>query len=153
MYRVLSDFYPSGGTPQLITRTVIVPGDGLVFAAPSLQADLAPKQTENARVELTLSPPRAIAREKVSLSFKVSPMEGIEPYLGSWAHMLAASSDLIDMVHSHPITGVDATRTLKQDIQFDLAFPRSGVYRVWVQFQRLGVVNTVAFDVPVGAAE
>jgi len=23
------------------------------------------------------------------------------------------------------------------------------VYRVWVQFQRVGVVNTVAFDVPV----
>src|SRR5882757_6223043 len=27
MYRVGSDFYPAGGTPQLIARTVIVPGE------------------------------------------------------------------------------------------------------------------------------
>jgi hypothetical protein len=28
-------------------------------------------------------------------------------------------------------------------------FPRERNYRVWVQFQRLGVVNTAYFDVPV----
>jgi hypothetical protein len=26
MYRVLGDFYPDGATPQLIAKTVIVPG-------------------------------------------------------------------------------------------------------------------------------
>jgi len=26
MYRVVGDFYPTGGTPQLIARTLIVPG-------------------------------------------------------------------------------------------------------------------------------
>jgi len=34
-----------------------------------------------------------------------------------------------------------------------MVFPRPQVYRVWVQFQRLGVVNTVQFDVPVALAE
>ena len=29
MYRILSDFYPVGATPQLITNTVMVPGTGL----------------------------------------------------------------------------------------------------------------------------
>jgi hypothetical protein len=28
-------------------------------------------------------------------------------------------------------------------------FPRAEAHRVWVQFQRKGVVNTVAFNVPV----
>ena len=34
-------------------------------------------------------------------------------------------------------------------MQFNFKFPRARVYRVWVQFQRKGVVNTVHFDVPV----
>ena len=30
-----------------------------------------------------------------------------------------------------------------------MIFPREGVYRVWVQFQNKGEVNTMAFNVPV----
>ena len=60
--------------------------------------------------------------------------------------MLAASADLIDLLHSHP-----AWEEIRSDVQFNLIFPRPGMYRVWVQFQRLGVVNTVAFNVPVSA--
>ena len=32
-----------------------------------------------------------------------------------------------------------------------LFFPRPATYRLWVQFQRRGVVNTVAYTVPVRA--
>jgi hypothetical protein len=32
---------------------------------------------------------------------------------------------------------------------FHVIFPRAGTYRVWVQFQREGVVNTAHFDVRV----
>ena len=31
--------------------------------------------------------------------------------------------------------------------------PRPGVYRVWLQFQRKGVVDTVYFDVPVNSVD
>ena len=34
-------------------------------------------------------------------------------------------------------------------MQFNLVFPRPRMHRVWVQFQRDGIVNTVHFDVPV----
>jgi len=30
-----------------------------------------------------------------------------------------------------------------------VVFPRAGAYRVWVQFQSAGVINTARFDVPV----
>jgi hypothetical protein len=149
MYRVLSDFYPSGATPQLITNTLFVSGNAAAVDRTPIQADLSPKTTENARVELSLSPPHVVARTDVSMMFRVTPDQGVETYLGAWGHMLAASADLVDMTHNHPIAASDSTGGAEKDIQFTMAFPRAGVYRVWVQFQRLGVVNTVAFNVPV----
>jgi hypothetical protein len=61
--------------------------------------------------------------------------------------MLAASSDLIDMLHMHPFLA----DTAKGTMQFNAIFPRAGLYRVWTQFQRDGVVNTIVFTVPVKA--
>jgi hypothetical protein len=152
MYRVLSDFYPMGGTPQLITNTVFVPGEGFHLAPPKLAEDLTPQKTENSGVELVLSPPRPVSGEKELMYFRVTPDENIEPYLGAMGHMLAASSDLIDMIHNHPFQATDARGNAYKQLQFNMIFPRAGMYRVWVQFQRKGVVNTVAFNVPVRAS-
>ena len=151
MYRVLSDFYPSDGTPQLITNTIIVPGGDAAadVALASIEGDLAAKLTENARAELRLQPEHVRAREAVTMTVRVSPGNGMERYLGAWGHMLVASADLIDMIHNHPSGASDPSGGAYKDIAFTMVFPRAGVYRVWVQFQREGVVNTVAFDVPV----
>src|SRR5258705_13732122 len=94
MYRVLSDFYPTGGTPQLITNTVIVPGAGASLAAANIQVDTSPKETENAHVEMSLAPLHTVAREKAIMTLRITPEAGIEPYLGASGHMLAASADL-----------------------------------------------------------
>jgi hypothetical protein len=149
MYRVLSDFYPSGGAPQLITNTVMIPGQGFALQPAHIQADMSPRQSENSRVELETAPKRVMAGAKTSLSFRVTPDDGIEPYLGAMAHMLAASSDLIDMMHNHPYQTVDGKSNAFKELVFNMIFPRAGIYRVWVQFQRRGTVNTVAFDIPV----
>jgi len=37
----------------------------------------------------------------------------------------------------------------ERQVQFNIIFPRERMYRLWVQFQNKGVVNTVAFNVPV----
>jgi hypothetical protein len=149
MYRVLSDFYPSGGTPQLITDTVMIPGVDFSLRPAQIQPDTSPQQSENSRVELDTVPAVLIAGAKSSLFFRVTPDEGIEPYLGAMAHMLAASSDLIDMMHNHPSRALDGRTMAFKELAFNMIFPRPGVYRVWVQFQRRGIVNTVAFNVPV----
>ena len=143
MYRILSDFYPKGGTPQLIPSTVIVPGASIAPGA-SLKPDLAPKKSSNLEVDISLEPPQPIAGMKTIMFFELTPGDGIEKYIGAWGHMLAASQDLIDMVHTHPFLADGGPK-----MQFNLIFPRPGVYRVWTQFQRNGVVNTVAFNVPV----
>ena len=145
MYRVLTDFYPKGGTPQLTTNTLFVAGSSSSApAAVPLKTDLTPKKSENLTATLTMDPPEPVAGFKTLLFFDLNPGEGLEKYLGAWGHMLAASEDLVDMIHNHPFLADGGSR-----VQFNLIFPRPGVYRVWVQVQRLGVVNTVAFNVPV----
>jgi hypothetical protein len=143
MYRVYADFFPEGGTPQLIARTVIVPGGGALEPA-TLQADLSPKQAANLHVELVTDPPQPIAGLKTLVYFRLSPADGIEKYIGAWGHLLVVSDDLVDAIHTHPFLA-DGGATE----QFNVIFPRARTYRMWAQFQRQGVVNTVAFSMPV----
>jgi len=144
MYRVLGDFYPDGATPQLIAKTVLVPG-----AAPkpvALTRDYSPKDTENLTIELETEPAQPISGAETRMVFRLKPADGMEKYLGAWGHMLVASADLIDMVHEHPFIADGGPQ-----VQFNVVFPRARPYRVWVQFQRKGVVNTAHFDVVVKA--
>lgn len=141
-YRMLADFYPKDGTPQLVSRSFHVAGERK--PARALAGEMQPKQGANLRVELVTEPPQPIAGKKTLLFFRISPHEGLEPYLGAWGHLLAASSDLIDLIHGHPEFPEPGPQ-----IQFNVIFPRAGVHRVWVQFQNKQVVNTVAFNVPV----
>jgi Heavy metal binding domain len=143
MYRVLADYYPTGGTPQLTAKTVFVPGAGWQPARP--EPDLAKKHAGNMDVELTTEPRVPLAGLKTMLFFRLKPADGLEPYLGAWAHMLAASDDLIDLIHTHPFLADGGP-----EVQFNVIFPRARTYRMWVQFQRKGVVNTAVFTVPVG---
>jgi hypothetical protein len=143
MYRVLCDFYPEGGRPQMIPKTLFARGDS---RPAQLRPDLAQKEAENLGVSLRLDPPQPLAGKKTMLFCQLDPADKLEQYLGAWGHLLAASSDLVDMIHTHP-----AWEEGGPNVQFNLIFPRPGVHRVWVQFQRQGVVNTVSFDIPVVA--
>ena len=145
-YRLLADFYPKGGTPQLTPRTMTTAGytTPLEAAIPRLAADLGAKQGANLEVELKLDPPQPLAGKKTMLFMHLTPAVGLEQYIGAWAHLLAVSNDLVDTIHGHPFIANGGP-----DMQFNLFFPREGMYRVWIQFQRKGVVNTVAFTIPV----
>jgi hypothetical protein len=142
MYRILGDFYPDGATPQLIAKTLIVPGPPPKPIA--LSRDYGPKETENLTVELITEPEQPISRATTQMILRLKPGDGLEKYLGAWGHMLVASTDLIDMAHEHPFIADGGPQ-----VQFNVTFPRAKPYRVWVQFQRKGVVNTAYFDVPV----
>jgi Heavy metal binding domain len=147
LYRVAGDFYPTGGTPQLIANTVIVPGapgSEVKLANPSLKPELGVSHCTNMDVELVMDPPQPIAGMKTLLFFHVNPGAGLEKYIGAWGHMLVASDDLIDMIHDHPFIADGGPH-----LQFNIIFPRARTYKIWVQFQRNGVVNTASFTVPV----
>ena len=67
MYRILGDFYPDGATPQLIAKTVMVPGP-----APkpvTLARDYSPKNSTNLQVELVTEPAQPIVGLKTRMYF------------------------------------------------------------------------------------
>jgi hypothetical protein len=143
-YKLAADFYPSRGTPQLAEKIVSTAGYNrtLEESLGHPAEDLAPKRGGNLEVSLTMEKP-APGRKSL-LFFHLKPADGIEQYLGAWAHMLIVSDDLIDTIHEHP-----AIANGGPEMQFDVFFPRARTYRIWIQFQRLGKVNTVAFTIPV----
>jgi len=140
MYRLLADYYPAGSVPQLSLSTVYVDGPS---SRPHLEPSLGPQRGENLKATLRLEPGEPMAGLETRLFFDLDPYDGVERYLGAWGHMLIASEDLVDLIHTHPFLAGRST------IQFNVIFPRAGLHRVWTQFQRRGVVNTVAFTIPV----
>jgi hypothetical protein len=154
-YRLLADCYPAGATPQFLPATLFTANPKLE-GTPKLTPDRAPKKSANLTVTLTTEPAQPIAGQETLLFFTVDPADRIEPYLQAWAHLLAASDDLIDLIHDHPlyVDGVppaDLKRPFPSRIQFNVIFPREAMYRVWVQCQRAGILNTCAFTIPVQA--
>jgi hypothetical protein len=147
MYRILADVYPTGGTPQLISKTVFVAGEPdapISLEDAKLTPDLDCQHGQNSEVELVMDPPQPVAGMKTLIFFDFNPADGMTKWLGAWAHMLAASDDLMDTIHEHPFIADGGPK-----MQFNLIFPRARTYRVWLQFEREGVVNTVAFNIPV----
>jgi len=145
MYRILSDFYPEASAPQLVASTVFVGAEPAINRA-TLSKDYSSKQDQNFGASLVTIPDAPVAGVPTRLRFTVGPTEGFEKYLGVWAHMLIASDDLIDMMHTHPSIANGGPA-----VEFTVVFPRARTYRLWIQLQRNGMVNTVHFDVPVKA--
>ncbi len=146
-YRLLGDFYPAGGTPQMAVKTIFSAGAALTsFETPALAAETGPARGENLEARFWTVPEHPLAGLPTQLHFEVAPADGLEQYLAAWGHLLAASADLIDLIHTHPFIGGGGAH-----MQFNAVFPRPGMHRLWPQFQRRGVVNTLRFTVPVKA--
>jgi Heavy metal binding domain len=108
VYRLVGDFYPRGGVPQTVQRTIVTPGfDGPVFAAATpLEADGREKTVLGLRIALEEEP--LVAGRETDLSFAVvdaasgERVPDLEPFLGAPGHLLVMSADLADAIHSHP---------------------------------------------------
>ena len=142
-YRLLCDFFPEQGTPQMVAKTLIVPGQRTPVVA--LQPDLSAKSVAGLTLKLESEPPAPIAAQRTRLVFELQPADRLEPFLGAWGHLLIASQDRQDLVHTHPFLAYPERGYL----QFNVIFPRPGVHRVWLQVQQAGQVLTAHFDVPV----
>ncbi len=149
-YQLMADFVPTGGAPQLLQRTITTAGyDGPLSATPALAADLSDKIADDTRVHMEMR--EAMAGGERLMTFTLTdaktgaPASNIEPYLGATGHLLRVSADVSAAAHSHPIAQDGPPST----VAFQVLFPRAGMHRVWVQFQRSGRVFTASFTIPV----
>ena len=75
------------------------------------------------------------------LSFTVSPSDGLEPYLGQAAHLVAIRQGDLAYEHLHP------TDAMTGMLMFGDALGAPGTYRLFLQFGYRGEVLTVPFTV------
>ena len=149
LYRLVADFVPAGAAPQLLRRVVATSDTaGAMDAGVSAPAaDLGAKIAGPTTVALdATASPRASRRASGSGSptRQRAAVKDLEPWLGAAAHVVVARPGLTDVMHLHPNDRNDGS------VAFDALFPVAGVYRLWAQFQRGGVVQTVSFTLAVG---
>jgi hypothetical protein len=155
-YRLVADLLPTGAMPQTLQHTIVtaVPATSATSAAsraPAMAAEVLDVQEAGVRARLVPDNMRVGDDSHLVLELADAktgePIADVEPYLGAWGHMLLASGDLADIVHSHPL--IEETDAGGPTITFQTMFARAGWYRVWAQVQRRGRLLTFGFTVRV----
>ena len=127
-YRIFADTAPHAAGSQILSASLRVAGKST--PPPEFPADL---------VEL-VSSAQVSAGRTVPIAIRFRDAGGLEPYLGAPAHLILIHEDGVTFVHSHP----DDRGATPGTLDFQARFPKPGVYRAWVQFQRAGQVHTAA---------
>jgi hypothetical protein len=147
-YRLIADFKPTGG--DFMTKMAWVKLGG----EPATPVPIVPdanwvKTVEGNRVRLSID--RLGANEETTLTFSVTdektgqPATDLQPYLGAIGHVVILSEDGEQYVHVHAVKG----QGTGPDAVFMTQFPKSGIYKIWGQFQKDNHVFTVAYVVNV----
>ena len=167
LYKLHSDFFPAGGTLQVLHRELATAG----YRAPSsatttpvraaLVADTSfTKIVDGMKITLDWGGSELVPGAFIRLKYRLAdaktgaPIQNLEPYLGAWGHTLILNADQSDYLHSHPTETLPegvARETLRggPEVEFGAMFPEAGLYRIWTQFQRGGRVATVSFTIRV----
>jgi hypothetical protein len=156
-YNIVSDFLPTGGSPQVIMRSLITAdfkGDARSNEA-QIQPDTIFEQTLNGiTATVDFEPRPLLAGEHGHLTFHLTdaatgqPITDLQPYLGAFGHTLVMSEDQVNAVHSHPTPDLsnDISRGLGGPrVMFEGYFPTAGEYRAWTQFLRHDQITTFSF--------
>ncbi|MUG71970.1 hypothetical protein [Paenibacillus validus] len=147
-YRLIADFKPAGGDSMTKMEWVRIEGKRAEPVPVVPDASLE-KIVDGKRV--TLSIDQLEPKKESKLTFTLAdeqtnqPITDLEPYLGAIGHVVILSEDGERYVHVH----ADEGQATGPDAYFETTFPRSGVYKVWGQFQRDNQVFTVSFVVKV----
>jgi hypothetical protein len=130
---------------------------------------------DHSRWELVLDGPTIHARQPMLLRFRIFDKDGkpatdLEPYMGMGGHLVIVKRDLTVFAHVHPSGSMPMAAlmllekqpdssskematmpgmhepALPPEVTFPYGFPEPGNYRLFVQVNRNGQVQTVAFD-------
>ncbi len=157
-YRLFADTAPHGAGSQVVMQPITVAGSTGVSgtSAGKLVPSAAIAPVDGVQVRMQTNAQTLISGKMLPLSFTLTDVQtnqsvtDLEPYLGAMAHLILVEQDATTFVHCHP-DETDPTNGHKGSITFNARFPKAGVYKGWIQFQRDGKVSTAAFVVRASA--
>jgi major membrane immunogen (membrane-anchored lipoprotein) len=147
-YKLYADYVPKGTSKVVKNHTVTVGGEK-AQTTPLKPDENLTKAVEGK--EITLSFDELKAGTDVTLNFNIKdqktgrPITNLQPYLGAVGHVVIISKDIEEYLHVHPMD----EKAKGPDAKFMTKFPKSGIYKIWGQFQHEGKVITVPFVVKV----
>jgi hypothetical protein len=153
-WRLFGDTAPTGAGSQVIAATVRV--SGAIGEKVTLTPQATPVVKEGG-LTLALTTKELPARTMIPVTFTLKdaagkPVTDLQPWLGAMAHLILIEKDAQTFVHSHPDES-DPTNGKNGSLTFLARFPKPGIYRGWVQFQRDGKITTMPFTVAATAGE
>jgi hypothetical protein len=143
-YRAIADFVIDH-RKYVVGTTLHVPGEAREqpLPAPSLHT-----RVDGYGVELE-RPAQLKAGAEAQLTFRITrdgrPVADLQPYLGTYGHLVVLHAPEIAYSHVHP-NGEDRAQGA---VTFDTELHARGTYRLFMQFRTHGRVHTVAFTQPV----
>ena len=160
-------------------RVVRDPDDAWARVPAFGHADTAAFQLPSGRMLRWMRPDHAMADEETALRFVVTEPDGspavLEPYMGMLSHAAVTRDDGSVFIHLHPSGSINMAAQMRFEreeggrgqgasvslapaaagptnmVTFPFVFPEPGPYRLFVQVQVHGVVETAAFDLDVAA--
>ena len=139
-YRAITDFVIDGRKYVLGTNLT---APGMVHSTP-LPASAFESSVDGYAVELQ-RPAQLTAGQEAQLTFRITrhgqPVHSLEPYLGSYGHLVALHAPELAYSHVHPISADPASGA----VTFNTELNQRGTYGLFLQFQTHGRVHTVAF--------
>lgn len=125
-WRVVLETRPVGADPIVLGLDLLEPGDATVEPLPS-PADM-----------ITVGD-RMVMRD--GLTFTITPTDGLQPWLGQPAHLVAFREGDLAYAHLHPLDDTIGT------YRFEGPLPGPGTYRLFLQYTDNGELATAAFTV------
>ncbi|NHN28213.1 hypothetical protein [Paenibacillus agricola] len=147
-YKLIADFVPTGTQQKTESHWIQVGNDKAPIESITPDSSLT-KTVDNK--EITLQFDKLQAGKEVQMNFSFtdsktkSPITNLQPYLGAVGHVVIISSDVEQYIHNHPLE----EKATGPDAKFATSFPKSGVYKIWGQFQQNGQLFIVPFVVQV----
>ena len=133
-YRLFADF-SHDDTPRTLAADLRVDGATDLRALPAPQ----PAAVSDGGYDVRLDAGATRPGQEADLQFTIT-RDGVpvktEPYLGAGGHLVALREGDMAFLHVHP---------MDDGVRFAAAFPTAGRYRLFLQFQHEGRIQTVAF--------
>jgi hypothetical protein len=135
-YRLFADFSHDGEARTLATE-LRVDGRADLEPLPAARTTAVSDGGYDVRLDAGSARPGEEAELRFTISKDGRPVE-TEPYLGAGGHLVALREGDLAFLHVHPNEDGDT-------VGFAATFPTEGRYRLFLQFQHEGRVQTVAF--------